>query len=651
MTIRTGLFFSLAFITGLISIQSPAYCAERITRFFSDIEITKEAELIVTETIEVNAEGNQIKRGIFRDFPTTYKDRAGNRVRVGFDVLDVRRGGAPEPYTIEAISNGKRIRIGRADTFLNHASHRYEITYKTTRQIGFFEDFDELYWNVTGSDWAFPIDSARTRITLPDGADIIQHAAYTGRPGDQGTHYLESISQGSALFETTRKLAPGEGFTIAIAWPKGIVNAPDASRRMGYFLSDNAATGTVIFGMIIVLLYYFYMWHKVGRDPETGVIIPRFSPPQGLSPAATRFVRGMAFDQKVYSTAIINMAVKGYVTIHDEDKTYRLQKEPGADISVLSAGEKHLVKNIFDWSGSILFDQKNHARIGGSRRALQKHLKGEYEKSYFLCNRIPFALGLFLSAAIIIATGIVAIESAPAIIFGLIIAVTSSLLSYIVLRFFANRFDPVLGAGSGGKWTGSALGVSFSNIVFIVLTILIMRSFPLTSVIEGVGINLIQIACFAALGALNVLFFYLLKAPTRAGRLVMDEIEGFRLYLTVAEQDRMDMTHPPEKTPALFEKYLPFALALDVENEWSEQFADVLAAASRSDETGGQDYHPRWYRGRAWNQSDMAGFSTALGAGLTKATAASATAPGSSSGSSGGGSSGGGGGGGGGGGW
>ncbi len=178
-----------------------------------------------------------------------------------------------------------------------------------------------------------------------------------------------------------------------------------------------------------------------------------------------------------------------------------------------------------------------------------------------------------------------------------------------------------------------------------------MRGVLLTGVDWTTGGILIQVVCFSALGAMNVLFYYLLKAPTRAGRKVMDEIEGFRLYLAVAEQDRMNMLNPPEQTPALFEKFLPFALALDVENEWSEQFSAVLAAASQPPEAGGQGYHPRWYRGRAWSRANVAGFSAGLGAGLTQATAASASAPGSSSGSGGGGSSGGGGGGGGGGGW
>ena len=122
----------------------------------------------------------------------------------------------------------------------------------------------------------------------------------------------------------------------------------------------------------------------------------------------------------------------------------------------------------------------------------------------------------------------------------------------------------------------------------------------------------------------------------------MDALDGFRLYMQVAEKDRLNLLNPPERTPALFEKYLPYALALDVEQDWSEQFADVLSAAQQTDAAG-----PGWYRGT----TAYSNLGNALGSAFSGAVSSASTSPGSSSGSGGGGSSGGGGGGGGGGGW
>jgi uncharacterized membrane protein len=127
----------------------------------------------------------------------------------------------------------------------------------------------------------------------------------------------------------------------------------------------------------------------------------------------------------------------------------------------------------------------------------------------------------------------------------------------------------------------------------------------------------------------------------------MDRIAGFKQYLSVAARDRMQVLNPPDRTPELFEKYLPFALALDVEHEWSENFAEVLAAAG----TEPGNYHPRWYAGSSWHRGGASGLASSLGGSFSGAISSSSTAPGSSSGGGGGGSSGGGGGGGGGGGW
>ncbi len=129
----------------------------------------------------------------------------------------------------------------------------------------------------------------------------------------------------------------------------------------------------------------------------------------------------------------------------------------------------------------------------------------------------------------------------------------------------------------------------------------------------------------------------------------MDAAEGFRMYLSVAEQQRLNLENPPNKTPELFEQFLPYALALDVEQQWSEQFNGIFADLQAS----GQAYAPGWYVGPHLHDfgSNSGGFASALSSSLAGAISSSSNAPGSSSGSGGGGSSGGGGGGGGGGGW
>jgi uncharacterized membrane protein len=99
----------------------------------------------------------------------------------------------------------------------------------------------------------------------------------------------------------------------------------------------------------------------------------------------------------------------------------------------------------------------------------------------------------------------------------------------------------------------------------------------------------------------NFIFFYLLKQPTLAGRKVMDQIDGFKMYLTTAEGPELAQA-APAKTPQLYERLLPYAIALGVENRWAEQFSDVLRAAAQDAGAaggGGGSYHPSWYSGNS----------------------------------------------------
>ena len=143
-------------------------------------------DLQVTETIRVQAEGREIRRGILRDFPTTYRRRDGTLVIVDFEVQSVTRNGRSENFVTENLANGVRIRIGRASQTLSTGVHEYVIAYRTTRQIGFFQNFDELYWNATGTGWTFAIDRAEARITLPERVPFTQRAIYTGPQGARG---------------------------------------------------------------------------------------------------------------------------------------------------------------------------------------------------------------------------------------------------------------------------------------------------------------------------------------------------------------------------------------------------------------------------------------------------------------------------------
>ncbi|WP_029076456.1 DUF2207 domain-containing protein [Kaistia adipata] len=630
-------------VAGLLLALAPlatAKAEERILRFVSDVDVQRNGDLLVTETIRVQAEGDEIRRGILRDFPTTYRDERGASVVVGFDVESVTRDGKDEPFAIESLANGKRVRIGSGDTLLDYGPHDYVIRYRTTRQIGFFDDFDELYWNATGTGWTFPIDVAETRITLPEAVPFGQTAIYTGRQGERGQDArVVSKEPGRIVFRTTAPLPANAGLTVAAAWLKGVVAPPSAGRQAAWWLRDNIGALFALFGAVGGLLYLFQAWRKAGRDPEPGTVIPLFTPPEGISAAAARYVSEMGFDDRAFTAAILELGVKGQLKIADSGKALALTRTPGGH--PVPPAERAAADALFRSSAEVRLVQSNHAVLSSAKSTLARGLAKAYSGTVFNMNSGWLTGGVLitLGAYILAATGLVIAmgENGLVAAFSLIFLSVPSIVVGLTLkslrgspwykRIFVLLFTGVFALAFGGAGLGVFLSAARGPLDLAVLVL------P-----------------FALLPVLASAFSWM-RSPTPEGQKLRDAIAGFRQYLGIAEEHRLDMLHPPEKTPELFERYLPYAVALDVENAWARKFADVLAAA------GATAAVSSWYLASGNGSRSPTDLVGRLGSGLSQTVASASTAPGSrggsgfSSGSSGGGSSGGGGGGGGGSGW
>ncbi len=546
---------------------------ERILSYHADITVRRDSTVLVTETIRVRAEGQQIRRGIYRDFPIDYEDRFGNDYRVRFEPLGVLRNDHAEDFHAERVGRYVRVYFGSADRLIPSGQHTYQYRYEVNRVLGYFDDKDELYWNVTGTGWSFPIDTASASVgfefEVPPGE--IGAYAYTGPYGSGGQDYRASVDYaGKATFETTRTLGGGEGLTIAVAWPKGLVDAPGALQETLWLLVDNVNLLIAVGGVLAMFSYYVPAWRRHGKDPEPGVIFTRYEPPADFSPASLRYIEKMQYDDTSMTAAIVSLAVKGYLRIvEDDDEHSLLRMDPVENAAPLATGEKELHDALFRKGDIVILDDKYHELIGGARQAHENSLSRDYRYRYFKTNTL-------LNVPAILIAGIFSLVA--------------------------------LNVGDG----------------------------PTVAVIATIVIMIVAVIIFA----------FLMRRPTVLGRRLLDEVHGFREYLDIAEKDEMNLRNPPDKTPQLFEKYLPFALAMGVEQHWAERFAGVFERLKRPD---GSDYQPSWYSG-SWNSFDMSKSTANLSSGLGSAVSASVSPPGSSSGS-GGGFSGGGGGGGGGGGW
>ncbi len=633
--------------TALLSFSRAGFAqTEDILDYHSDVALQDDSTLQVTETITVLAGGDQIRHGIFREFPTHYRDPYNNRYVVGFQMLAATCDSAQEKFRVENYSNGVRIYLGDPNSLVSGGRHVYSLTYTTHRQLGFYKDHDELFWNVTGSGWLFSIEHASATVHLPPAipAEQVTLAGYTGPQGSRRADLTTSQEDGAFQFVVTRPLDPQEGLSILLKWPKGYIAPPTFSQKAEYFLHDNQDALLLGTGLLVLLLYYLIAWAEVGRDPRPGIIMPIYEPPASLSPAGMRYLVRMGFDDRTFAAAILDMAARGYLKITEKAGSYAVARSD-KDERVLAPDEKQIAGTLFDGRKEVWLHQENHVLIQAAMNALKKWLKTAEYKVYFVTNSRFLLPPVLLSLAIVVVDLLA--QGGPRVFMAGFVCVWLTFWS-IGLAALMRRIVQGWRAALAG---GQVSTVNVLGALFLTLFCVPFVGGELLGLGFLVGTSSLALAAFMVASAvLHVLFLYLLKAPTKAGRRLLDQVEGFKMFLGKVDGDRMNRATPPEQTPATYEKLLPYALALDVEQDWAEKFSGMLAAASIVPGGSSTIYATSFPIGSSLGGFGGANFASSFSSSFVGAISSSASAPGSSGG---GGSSGGsgGGGGGGGGGW
>ena len=222
---------------------------ETIQNFESNISVQPDGTLRVTEKIKVrNEEGGEIQRGIYRYFPNP-----------NFEVIAVKRDGDKTTYRVEASGDRKRIEIWKEDVYLDPGTYTYTIKYRTDSQIATSGNQDELYWNVTGQDWVFPLEKVEARVNLPEElpAERVSLNAFTGKEGETGQSYQANLEGKSAVFTTTRTLSPSEGMSVVVQFPSGYVES--ATQESDSF---------PVFWVLLLLAVFVFFFAAIMRGSE-----------------------------------------------------------------------------------------------------------------------------------------------------------------------------------------------------------------------------------------------------------------------------------------------------------------------------------------------------------------------------------------------
>ena len=521
LTVIAGVLLAIFGFSGIALADS-----EQIDSFYDKIAIQADGEVQVEETIVYNF-GAGLKHGIFRDIPLTVKD--GPRLGISVDNV-VDAGGKALTYTDSTSNDTLHIKIGDANKTVSGVQ-TYVIHYSVYNAIRQFTDHDELYWNVTGNAWKVGMRSVGAVASLPgSGITGLTMACFTGAEGSTEKNCtMQEVSNGGVQFAATRPLDIGEGMTLVLGVPKGILTIVAASSQPQGGATSTSSLVTIIIILATTAVFSVLMFFRFRRKNKLAIpvipqelkgapIVTEYAPPDGLPPIEVGTLLDRRVDITDISSVIMDLAVRGYIKIKytvqvikfwPDKKDFELVKlKSGADL------EHPADKILFD----LLF-------TAGRPSVTLSQLQTEKTAFQTTIELIKTATELHLHDE--------------------------------------DYFDKAA-KEKAQKYSG-ALGV---------LCLLLFGLFFLGNIIgplvivPGIIIGIPTII-------LGVMVSNLEHTLTAKGVKALAKILGFQQFLSLTETDRLRLLNAPELKPEIFEKYLPYAMVLGVEKQWAQKFEGI----------------------------------------------------------------------------
>jgi uncharacterized membrane protein len=515
--------FRFFLIITLAVVTTPAFVfaqsqSERIDAFYESAYINADGTVKVSEKIVYNFDSNQ-KHGIFRTIPVSFSNSVGKLSTsiTGISVKDEKNN----PYTFTTSKEGKNftIKIGDADKTIS-GIHTYIISYTIADTIGFFKDYDEWYWNVTGNEWNVPIGITEVRVNLPQPIEgtKLKVACYAGSLGSTESCGGKLLATSTLVYAVDysyhQQLNPSEGLTVAVGFPKGYVHEPTFSEKLLKLAKDN----WILFLPLFVFIFMLQLWYRKGRDPKgTGTIIAEYESPENLSPLQINALLVEEASSKTISAEIIYLATKGYIKIEKIEKEkkfgifsnddYVLHKLKDLE-STAPEFEQELMNGLFGVSSMVRLSDLKNKFYTYVQIIKEKVGKSLVEKGYYL--ETPRAT----------------------------------------------------------KWRYMILGIVILGLFFVGFWLGIMHYVLLLLGLTGI-ISIVLSAIII------IIFGRFMPRVTDEGARIRERIKGLKEYITVAEADRIRFHNAPAKNPELFEKLLPFAMVFGAEKLWAKEFEGI----------------------------------------------------------------------------
>jgi hypothetical protein len=560
------------------------------------IQLHSSGQINVQEQIEVLF--NAPRRGIIRSIPVRYPTARGAKRYVSVSNIEVTDSiGRQLTTSISRGSSDLTIRIGDEDIYLPAQTEMtYLISYSMTgaidwRQESGWENWAELYWNAIGHEWTTETESAEINIEFPGVPDdqTVRLRTFVGPFGSTGGLLLNrpgtdssdsrglevELTRSTAKIIVSNALPPGDAVSFALAIPGDLVDKP-STFAVGYtMLKRHLGLLPPVLGGI----FLFIAWLRKGRDPKVKAAEVAFEPPDGMAPSELGVLIDEKADPRDITAGIVNLAVKGWLTIHPVEE------------------------------GEVF-----------KKRTADLHIKADTSRAKELTKFETELYGKIKEGGSIITNTDLIRDVAPHV----------GELSDIL---YQGLIDDGYYAGSPkivrGVWSGCSVGLMFP---LCFLMTMVTREVEPWTIIAGIFLSVV----------IGVFFGYIMPKATLKGAEARSQAAGFAEFLR-GRENYMEWIAEKKAPMAMFEEYLPYAVAFGLQEAWIRSFEGVLTE------------QPDWYHGHGTG-FHMIAFSSDFNAVSNSLGSAAGTVPRSGGGSGGsgfssGGSSGGGFGGGGGGSW
>jgi uncharacterized membrane protein len=555
----------------------------RIARFESHMYVAPDGETTVNEHLTLVFDGEY--HGIYRDIPVEYPGPHGANYTLFLKVTGVLDGSGHKLKYDSSTQNGYRhLKIYIPDAV--DATRSVIISYKVTNAVRWFDDHDELYWNVTGNDWPVPIESAAASITLPpNAAGNLRAQAFTGEYGSQEQDATVEVRNNTVLIEANNPLPMRGGLTADVFISKGVLTQSSKLTQAMWFLRSNPIVLLPLWAFIVM----FFFWWTKGRDPHPDTsVAPMYEPPKDMTPAEV----GALLEDKVLprdiTCTMVDLAVKGYLKIEEteskvllfshRDYTFHLLKPPET-WSSLQPHERVMLNHMFSSGGTTLAATLQNTLAG--IRFQQGHVTLAPESAMSLESLGGVAAGA--------APAKVRLSELKDHLNDVLSQPSKDVVSQVRLSDLKNQFyvaiptmksDILAELKSKGMYSvdpDSAHAYVLAGVLFTAAPFVLAQVLGWGSMFDSPGL------LFAS-GILAVIIIFLfariMTAKSLKGVRTKVEILGFQEFINRVDADRLKRM-PPDT----FEKFLPYAMALGIENRWAKAFQGIT------------QNQPTWYVG------------------------------------------------------